>query len=403
MAIPAVAVGLRAPLHSEGGPSVGPLRHTFSHAEARDGPHASRGVDASRDASHEANCRRCSNCSCGAGAAGGRAPSWKPLFEVSAADASIVASVAALLQHLGMQNRSEGCGAPCFLSATEPMISMPDYLERLARFFQCSGECFVLALVYIDRLLQMNSNVWLCPLNLHRLAVTALMVAVKFADDTFYSNAYYAKVGGLPLQEMNHLEATLLRMLHFRLHVMPWEFHKYFRLVLDSPFATRRPRAICWNGNQPAPPVASGGGSNSSGSSSNSNALEGLACGSSSRGSSSGKAPQQQCGNTCCSPSSSGSTGCFSGSSQSISPPSTPEASAATKSPLQQQELANNSRSWCSPEQLVKRAADDAHTVSEKHMHQGERRSCTGKEHWGSFSGRATDCGVKEAPQRASV
>lgn len=381
MAIPAVAVGLRAPLHAEGGPSVVPLRHTFSQAETRDGTHASRSVDVSRDGSHEANCRRCSNCSCGAGAGGGRAPPRKPLFEVSAADASIVASVAALLQHLGMQNSSEGCGAPCFLSATEPMISMPDYLERLARFFQCSGECFVLALVYIDRLLQMNSNVWLCPLNLHRLAVTALMVAVKFADDTFYSNAYYAKVGGLPLQEMNHLEATLLRMLHFRLHVMPWEFHKYFRLVLDSPFATRRPRAICWNSSQPQPPAAADSGSSSSGSSSN-NGLEGLTCGSSSRGSSSGKAPQQQCGNTCCSPSSSGSTGCFSGSSQSVSPPSTPEASAVTKSPLQQQELASSSSSssWCSPEQLVKRPADDEHSVPEKHMHQVERRGCRGEE-----------------------
>ncbi|CDJ46065.1 cyclin, N-terminal domain-containing protein, putative [Eimeria brunetti] len=398
MALPAVSVGLRAPLHAEGGPSVVPLRHAFSQAETRDGPHASRSVDASRDGSHEANCRRCSNCSCGAGAAVGRPPSRKPLFEVSAADASIVASVAALLQHLGMQKSSEGCGAPCFLSATEPMISMPDYLERLARFFQCSGECFVLALVYIDRLLQMNTSVWLCPLNLHRLAVTALMVAVKFADDTFYSNAYYAKVGGLPLQEMNHLEATLLRMLHFRLHVMPWEFHKYFRLVLDSPFATRRPRAIC--SSQASPPAASDGGSSTSGSNSSNDGLERPACGSSSRGSSSGKVPQQQCGNTCCSPSS-GSTGCFSGSSQSVSPPSTPEASAAAKSPVEQQELARSrSSSWCSPEQLVKRTADDEQSVPEKHMHPVERRSCNGEEHWGSFSGQ--NCGV-ETPQPASM
>lgn len=382
-----------------------PLRHAFSQAETRDGLHASRSVDVPRDGSHEANCRRCSNCTCSAGVGGGRAPSRKALFEVSAADASIVASVAALLQHLGMQNSSEGCGAPCFLSATEPMISMTDYLERLARFFQCSKECFVLALVYIDRLLQMNSNVWLCPLNLHRLTVTALMVAVKFADDTFYSNAYYAKVGGLPLREMNHLEATLLRMLHFRLHVMPWEFHKYFRLVVDSPFAARRQhRAICWNSNQPLQPAASDGGSSSNSSSTSNNGLEGLACSSSRRGSSSGKAPQQQCGNTCCSPSSSGSTGCFSGSSQSVSPPSTPEASAATKSPLQQQELASSSR-WCSPEQLVKRAAaaDDEHSVPEKHIHQVERRGCTGEDHWGSFPVQASNCGVKEAPQPASM
>ncbi|KAL8272491.1 hypothetical protein Esti_003614 [Eimeria stiedai] len=163
----------------------------------------------------------------------------------SSGDVLLVSSVASLLQQLASQNKSTGCGAPCFLSATEPMISVADYVERLARFFQCSRECFVLALLYIDRLLQSNSQVWLCPLNVHRLVVTALMVAVKFADDTFYSNAYYAKVGGLPVKEINYLEATLLRMLRFRLHVLPCEFERFYRLVMaSSAAAAARPRAI---------------------------------------------------------------------------------------------------------------------------------------------------------------
>ncbi|CDJ66219.1 cyclin, N-terminal domain-containing protein, putative [Eimeria necatrix] len=396
MTPPAVAVGVRAPLHAEGVPTANPLRHGFGHAETRDGVHASRIVEASRDCSHGANCRRCSNCSCAA-VAGGRGPSRKPLFEVSAADASIVASVASLLQHLGMQNSSEGCGAPCFLSATEPMISMPDYLERLARFFQCSGECFVLALVYIDRLLQMNNHVWLCPLNLHRLAVTALMVAVKFADDTFYSNAYYAKVGGLPLQEMNHLEATLLRMLHFRLHVMPCEFDKYFRLVLDSPFAaTGRPRALGWNNNQHQHSAAPVEGPSSNGDGNSSSDTPGqLSC-----TSSSGEALQQQCVNTCCSPSSSGSTGCCSGSSQSVSPPCTPEASAATKSPpMQREETANSSGGWCSTGQLVKRAADDVQSVPAVQMCEVEGKDCIVRGPLDSDRSQVSSCGASEAAQ----
>lgn len=298
----------RAPVHVGNVQEDAPT-HAFCHGVmARDRREASAVARGAFDRNVRGMCK-CSGRL--AGDEGGK------LFSDVSAGPTLVSSVASFLQQLAAQNDSEGCGAPCFLSATEPTISVPDYVDRLARFFQCSRECFVLALIYIDRLLRGNSHIWLCPLNVHRLVVTALMVAVKFADDTFYSNAYYAKVGGLPLKEMNHLEATLLRMLHFRLHVMPWEFHRFFRLVIDSPFS-HRPRVICCNIN------------------SNSSSLSAPAAADDSHGfgpecSGSTKVLEQSCGNPCCSPSW-GSTGCFSGSSHSTSPPFTPEA-AEVQSP----------------------------------------------------------------------
>jgi hypothetical protein len=33
-----------------------------------------------------------------------------------------------------------------------------------------------------------------------------MVVSAKFADDTFYKNSYYAKVGGISTEEMNNLE-----------------------------------------------------------------------------------------------------------------------------------------------------------------------------------------------------
>lgn len=313
MTPPAVA-SVRAFLHCGAAPHEDALIHAFSHTEMGEDPRDAKTMVMAKDTTHGGSEHRRCKCSCGPAADGGA----KKMLSEPSADPSLVSSVAALLQQLATQNKSQGCGAPCFLSATEPVISVPDYLERLARFFQCSRECFVLALIYIDRLLQGNSHIWLCPLNVHRLVVTALMVAVKFADDTFYSNAYYAKVGGLPLREMNHLEATLLRMLHFRLHVLPWEFHKYLRLIVESPFSSAaRTRAISGNGSGLDVP-ASAAADDSSG-------IADDCC-------STGKALQHST-NPCCSPSSSGSTACFSGSSQSVSPPFTPEASAEVKSP----------------------------------------------------------------------
>lgn len=309
MSPPAVA-SLRAFLHGGALQPEDALTHAFNNTEMGEDVRDANPVRMAKDAADGGSERRCCECSCGPVADGGN----KKMLSEPSADPSLVSSVAALLQQLAAQNKSEGCGAPCFLSATEPVISVPDYMERLARFFQCSRECFVLALIYIDRLLQSNSHIWLCSLNVHRLVVTALMVAVKFADDTFYSNAYYAKVGGLPLREMNHLEATLLRMLHFRLHVLPWEFHKYLKLIMESPFSAARSRAIPCNGSVSASAAAD-----------DSSAMGDDCC-------STGKT-LHHCGNPCCSPSSSGSTACFSGSSQSVSPPLIPEASAEVKSP----------------------------------------------------------------------
>ncbi len=56
----------------------------------------------------------------------------------------------------------------------------------------CSGECFVLALVYIDRIIQSNPSFMVNSLNIHRLLITSVMLAAKFFDDQYFNNAYYA-------------------------------------------------------------------------------------------------------------------------------------------------------------------------------------------------------------------
>ncbi|KAF9906175.1 hypothetical protein EC991_000887 [Linnemannia zychae] len=55
--------------------------------------------------------------------------------------------------------------------------------------------------------------------NIHRLLITSLMIAAKFTSDLFYSNARYAKVGGLALQELNQLELEFLFTSKFELNV----------------------------------------------------------------------------------------------------------------------------------------------------------------------------------------
>lgn len=114
-----------------------------------------------------------------------------------------------------------------FHALRPPSISIGDYCSRIYKYASCSPECFVLALVFIDRLIQRNSLL-LTSLNVHRIIITAVMLAAKFFDDAYFNNAYYAKVGGVPTSEVNALELEFLFSINFSLHVPTDVYEKYY-------------------------------------------------------------------------------------------------------------------------------------------------------------------------------
>jgi hypothetical protein len=64
--------------------------------------------------------------------------------------------------------------------------------------------------------------------------ITAVMLAVKFFDDVYYSNVYYSKVGGVKVHEMNILECRFLELIGWRLYVSPQEYERYMNSVVDA-------------------------------------------------------------------------------------------------------------------------------------------------------------------------
>lgn len=108
-----------------------------------------------------------------------------------------------------------------------PGISIRDYLMRIHKYASCSPECFVLALVYIDRLQRMQGFV-LTELNVHRVVITSVVLAAKFFDDHYFNNAYYAKVGGVLCKEMNELEIEYLLLINFSLHVPTDTYARFY-------------------------------------------------------------------------------------------------------------------------------------------------------------------------------
>uniref|UniRef100_A0A6M2EN77 Cyclin n=1 Tax=Populus davidiana TaxID=266767 RepID=A0A6M2EN77_9ROSI len=151
--------------------------------------------------------------------------------------------------------------ASIFHGLTRPTISIQNYLERIFKYSNCSPSCFVVAYVYLDRFSQRQSCFPLNSFNVHRLLITSVLVSVKFMDDIYYNNAFYAKVGGISTREMNLLEVDFLFGLGFQLNVTPTTFHLYCSYlqrdmsiqsplqVVDTPLNIARPLKIhcCFN------------------------------------------------------------------------------------------------------------------------------------------------------------
>lgn len=143
---------------------------------------------------------------------------------------AIVRVLSAVLERLVGANTSLAKADPGqvtkFHALKAPRIGIYQYLERIHKYASCSTECFIMALIYIDRLIQRN-NFLLTELNVHRVVITSVLLAAKFFDDAYYNNAYYAKVGGVLVSEMNSLEVEFLFRVNFSLHVSPDLYSKY--------------------------------------------------------------------------------------------------------------------------------------------------------------------------------
>jgi len=114
-----------------------------------------------------------------------------------------------------------------------PPIGLESYIARLLQYAPCDRECFISALLYMDRLSDRCGFVF-NSMNIHRAYLTALLIAAKFFEDQPCDNAYFATVGGVSTHEMNNLEIQFLSLTEFRVTVTTWEYNLYSQLVEEK-------------------------------------------------------------------------------------------------------------------------------------------------------------------------
>ncbi|KAH6659542.1 cyclin-domain-containing protein [Truncatella angustata] len=120
-----------------------------------------------------------------------------------------------------------------------PAITILSYLSRIHKYCPTTYEVFLSLLVYFDRMTERSTiptsatYFVVDSFNIHRLIIAGVTCASKFFSDVFYTNSRYAKVGGLPLAELNHLELQFLILNDFRLAVPVEDLEAYATMLVE--------------------------------------------------------------------------------------------------------------------------------------------------------------------------
>ncbi|OBZ85848.1 PHO85 cyclin-7 [Choanephora cucurbitarum] len=162
--------------------------------------------------------------------------------------ASLVRIVADLLNSIiktndALINNTVNNTVTHFHSRAVPNITVNAYLTRILRFAPFSNEALLSLLIYFDRIAKLKKAKYAVnSLTVHRLLITSIVVASKFTSDVFYPNTRYAKVGGIPLGELNQLELEFLFLCNFDLHVKLEDMQAYGDQLLTHALTMQRCR-----------------------------------------------------------------------------------------------------------------------------------------------------------------
>ena len=118
-----------------------------------------------------------------------------------------------------------------FYSKEIPTISLKDYLYRIKPFTDIEDNTLILSLIYIDKLCE-NESIILSENNIHRILFSSILIAIKFNEDLFFENTYYAKVAGVSTKELKKMEIEFLKLIKYELYVNRKIFEKYKKFLI---------------------------------------------------------------------------------------------------------------------------------------------------------------------------
>lgn len=119
-----------------------------------------------------------------------------------------------------------------FTAKSVPKISIFDYLVRILKYTFIERNTLIISLIYIDRLCEL-SKITLTYYNIHRILVGAILIAIKYNEDSIYNNKYYSDVAGVTLNELNLIESKFIELCDCKMFV-PYKVFENYCYYLES-------------------------------------------------------------------------------------------------------------------------------------------------------------------------
>ena len=117
-----------------------------------------------------------------------------------------------------------------FCSKEIPNITITNYILRLTKKINIEPSTLILGIIYFDKICN-KGNIILSFLNVYRLILISLVLAIKFNEEYFETNEFYSKIGGLSNKSFNKLEISVLKILNYKLYIKKDIYDNYINHI----------------------------------------------------------------------------------------------------------------------------------------------------------------------------
>ena len=119
-----------------------------------------------------------------------------------------------------------------FSANSIPKISINDYLIRIQTYSGIEESTLILSLILIDHTCK-KSELILTYYNIHRILFGAILISIKYNEDSYYDNKFYSEIAGVKLKELKLIEDSFFELNDFNVFVNYKEYEQYRKYLED--------------------------------------------------------------------------------------------------------------------------------------------------------------------------
>lgn len=102
-------------------------------------------------------------------------------------------------------------------------LTFENYMKRIYKYCKCSKSCYYVAVLYVDKFLN-GVKIPLRPL--YKIFFVALILAIKWLDDNYYSESYYSTVSGIENSDLISLQMIFFEKLNYNMFIYNKDYER---------------------------------------------------------------------------------------------------------------------------------------------------------------------------------